>query len=92
MRANDAGVTLQEAAAIVLSSHDAIISKDRHGIVTSWNPGAERLYGYSATEMIGKSIAILIPPELDDELPRILDRIERGETISSLESVRMRKD
>jgi PAS domain S-box-containing protein len=90
---HQAWITVQHAATIVESSHDAIISKDLRGFVTSWNPGAERLYGYMASEMIGRSIETLIPPGREDELPSILDRISRGEIIpSSTESIRIRKD
>ena len=87
-----AWITIKHAATIVESSHDAIMSKDAHGFVTSWNPGAERLYGYTASEMIGRSIGILIPPGQDDELASILDRIWRGGNIpNSMETVRIRK-
>ena len=79
-------------AAIVESSHDAIVSKDLNGIITFWNAAAERIYGYSAEEMIGKSKAIVIPPDLPDELANILDKIRRGEAIEHYETVRRRKD
>jgi PAS domain S-box-containing protein len=79
-------------AAIVESSDDAIVSKDLNGIVTSWNPGAERLFGYAPDEIIGKSISILIPPECQNEEPEILDRIRSGEHVDRYETVRMRKD
>src|ERR1700750_2704952 len=79
-------------AAIVESSDDAIASKDLNGIVTSWNRGAERLFGYSADEMIGKSITLLIPAERQNEQPKILERIRRGEPIEHYETVRLRKD
>jgi PAS domain-containing protein len=64
-------------AAIVESSEDAIVSKDLNSVVTSWNNAAERMFGYSASEMIGRSITILIPPTANEE-PEILDRIRRG--------------
>lgn len=79
-------------AAIIPSSEDAIVSKDLNGIVTSWNPAAERIYGYTAGEMIGKSKALVIPPELPDELPNILHKIRAGERIEHYETVRIRKD
>jgi PAS domain S-box-containing protein len=88
-----AWITIQHAATIVESSHDAITSKDARGFVTSWNPGAERLYGYTASEVIGRSTEVLIPPGHEDELASILDRVWRGEIIpSSMETIRIRKD
>jgi PAS domain S-box-containing protein len=82
----------QRLAAIVDSSEDAIISKDLRGIIRSWNHGAEQLYGYSKGEVIGKSIALVIPPHLRDEESSILDRLVRGERIEHFETTRMRKD
>lgn len=79
-------------ATIVQSSSDAIIGKSLDGTITSWNPGAERLYGYKAEEVIGKSIALLIPPELPGELHSILERVSRGEVIQHHETMRVRKD
>ncbi|HKP94333.1 MAG TPA: PAS domain S-box protein [Fibrobacteria bacterium] len=79
-------------AAIVQFSNDAIISKDLNSIITSWNPAAERIFGYTAEEMIGKSVTLLIPANHIDEEPDILRRIGRGETISHYETVRRRKD
>src|SRR5262245_2631157 len=79
-------------AAIVESSGDAIVTKDLEGIITSWNPGAERLFGYSPEEAIGKSVTILIPPDRYDEEPGILARVRRGERIDHYDTVRRRKD
>jgi PAS domain S-box-containing protein len=81
----------QRAAFIVASSDDAILSKDLDGVITSWNRGAERVFGYSAEEVIGKPVTILIPPERQDEEPAILERIRRGERVEHYETVRMRK-
>jgi len=66
-------------AAIIESSDDAIVSKDLNGIVTSWNKGAERVFGYTAEEMIGTPIHRLIPPGRPDEEPSILERVRRGQ-------------
>ena len=79
-------------AAIVESSDDAIISKDLDGIITSWNQGAERIYGYTAAEVIGQPIALLIPPDLPDDLPGIMARLRRGERIDHYETQRVTKD
>jgi len=79
-------------ASIVESSNDAIISKDLDGIITSWNKGAERLFGHAAEEAVGKPITILIPPDRRSEECMILKRITRGERIEHFETVRERKD
>jgi PAS domain S-box-containing protein len=79
-------------AAIVVSSEDAIISKDMDGIVTSWNEAAERLFGYPAAEMIGQPITRIIPAELLHQETMILGRLRAGERIERLETVRLRKD
>jgi PAS domain S-box-containing protein len=79
-------------AAIVEASHDAILSKTLDGIITSWNPGAENLYGYSADEVIGHPISILVPPDRPQEISEILARIKRGEGIDQYETVRVTKD
>ena len=84
--------TTRRLAAIVESSDDAIVSKNLEGIVTSWNGGAERIFGYTAAEMLGRSITILIPQEREDEEPQILARIRRGERIDHYETIRRRKD
>ena len=87
-----AELTDQRLASIVDSSHDAIVSKDLNGRVTTWNRGAERLFGYAASEMIGRSITTLIPPDRLHEEVRILDRIRRNERVDPYETVRMRRD
>jgi PAS domain S-box-containing protein len=79
-------------ASIVEFSDDAIVSKNLNGIINSWNKGAERLFGYAAEEMIGKSIAILIPQDRINEEPAILERIKRGDQVDHYETVRIRKD
>jgi len=79
-------------AAIVDASDDAIIGKTLDGIITSWNPGATRIFGYSASEMIGRSIRLLVPPERADEESDILRRIANGEKINHFETIRLGKD
>ena len=79
-------------AAIVMSTEDAIVSKNLQGIVTSWNGAAERLFGYTEEEMIGQPVNRLIPPDRHDEEPGILERIGRGESIEHYETIRRRKD
>ena len=79
-------------AAIVNASDDAIISKNLDAIIESWNPGAERMYGYRAEEVIGKPITILVPPDMPDEIPQIMERLKRGERIDHYETQRVTKD
>jgi two-component system CheB/CheR fusion protein len=79
-------------AAIIESSDDAIVSKNLNGIITSWNAGAERLFGYKPEEIIGKSILTLIPTDRHSEEPGIIDRIRSGQRIDHYETVRRRKD
>ena len=79
-------------AAIIQSSDDAIVSKDLNGRIMSWNPGAVRLFGYTAEEAIGRPISIIIPPERLIEEAHILDRMRRGERIDHFETIRLRKD
>lgn len=88
----DAIEAAQRLAAIVESSDDAIISKDLHGIIQSWNRGAERIFGYTAEEAVGKSITLVMPPELHHQEPDILRRIAAGERVDRFETVRQRKD
>src|ERR1700723_1514524 len=78
-------------AAIVESSHDAIVSKSLNGVITSWNKGAERLFGYTAEEAVGQNITLIIPPERRDEERTIVEQLTRGERVDHLETVRMRK-
>ncbi|HMH45775.1 MAG TPA: PAS domain S-box protein [Pyrinomonadaceae bacterium] len=78
-------------AAIVESSHDAIIGKTLDGIITSWNPGAEALYGYSAEEVMGRSITILSPPEQPDEITRIMEELRHGGSLDHFETARITK-
>jgi PAS domain S-box-containing protein len=87
-----AAETNARLASIVQYSDDAIVSKNLDGIITSWNPGAERLFGYPAEEALGKPIAMLIPPDRSGEEPAILARIARGVTTDHFETVRIRKD
>ncbi len=83
---------LLHMAAIVESTDDAIVSKSVDGQILSWNSGAERLYGYTAAEAVGRSVSILIPPDRPGELRRLLDRVRRGERIQHFETERVRKD
>jgi PAS domain S-box-containing protein len=82
----------QRLASIVESSDDAIVSKDLNGIISTWNRGAERIFGYKASEIVGKSILTLIPPSHHSEEHQILSRIRNGERIEHYETVRRRKD
>ena len=79
-------------ASIVEFGDDAIVSKNRDGIITSWNRGAERIFGYLAEEVSGKPITILIPPERHHEEDVILERIRRGDRVDHFETIRRRKD
>jgi PAS domain S-box-containing protein len=79
-------------ASIVQSCDDGIVGKTLEGIVVSWNAGAQRIYGYTAEEMIGRSVSILIPSYRPEELTGIFERIKRGEGVDRFETVRLRKD
>ena len=79
-------------AAIVESSDDAIIGKTLDGIITTWNHGAELLYGYSAAEIVGRPMSVLMPQERLDEIESLLEKLKRGESVAHLETVRVRKD
>jgi PAS domain S-box-containing protein len=79
-------------AAIIDSSQDAIIGKTLEGIITSWNKAAENIYGYTSEEMVGEHISKLAPKDRIDEIPRILERIGKGESVQPFESIRVRKD
>jgi diguanylate cyclase (GGDEF)-like protein/PAS domain S-box-containing protein len=83
---------LRRLASIVACSDDAIIGKSLEGIITSWNAGAERMYGYSAKETIGKSVRMLVPVDHADETPEVLERLKPGETVDHSETVGVRKD
>ncbi|MFL5694082.1 MAG: PAS domain S-box protein [Ktedonobacteraceae bacterium] len=80
-----------QLAAIVESSDDAIIGKTREGVITSWNRAAERIYGYSAEEVMGRPITLIFPPDRQDEFARIMEQILRGERVDHYETTRLRK-
>jgi PAS domain S-box-containing protein len=83
---------LRRLASIVACSDDAIVGKTMEGIITSWNAAAERIYGYSASEAIGQPVTMLVPLDRSDEVPCLLERLKRGETVDHFETVRVRKD
>jgi PAS domain S-box-containing protein len=89
---NAAETARSRLAAIVESSDDAIIGKDLNGIITSWNKGAEKIFGYTAEEMVGTSIVQLFPPERQAEEDFILGKIRRGEKVEQFETLRQTKD
>jgi PAS domain S-box-containing protein len=82
----------QHLAEVVRGTQDAVLSKDLNGVVTTWNPAAERLYGYSAEEAVGRHISFLVPPDHKDEEQVILDRVKRGERLETYETERIRAD
>ncbi len=84
--------TARLRCATVEFSDDAIITKSLSGIITSWNRGAERLFGYTAAEVVGGSLSIIAPPERLDEMPAILERIRHGEKVDHFETLRKAKD
>jgi two-component system CheB/CheR fusion protein len=83
---------LQKLADIVASSQDGIIGKTLDGVVTSWNPGAERMYGYTAQEMIGRPIDVVVAPECREQMAAVFEQLRRGERVEPFETVRVRKD
>jgi PAS domain S-box-containing protein len=87
-----AGSFARELAAIVESSDDAIVSKDLEGTIRSWNRGAERMFGYTAAEVIGRSIRIIIPEERWGEEDQVLSLIRSGQKVDHFETIRRRKD
>jgi PAS domain S-box-containing protein len=91
-RLRNAEAASHQFALIVRSSDDAIFSKSLDGVIQTWNRGAERLYGYSAAEAIGRSVAMLIPPDRVDEQADLMARLRRGEYVEHHETTRMRKD
>jgi PAS domain S-box-containing protein len=91
IESKQAQAAAQQLAAVVESSDDAIVTKDLNGNITSWNKGAERIFGYLAEEVIGKSVTILIPPDHRDEEDKIIERIRRGQRVEHYETVRQRK-
>jgi PAS domain S-box-containing protein len=84
--------TAQRLAAIVESSDDAIIARTLEGIITSWNPAAEAMFGYSGAEVIGKSVDLLIPQDRIDEMIAILAKVSAGQHVDHLQTIRVRKD
>jgi PAS domain S-box-containing protein len=90
--AEQIGEYRSKLASIIDSSDDAILSKDLNGIITSWNKGAERIYGYAPEEVIGKHISILTPGDRPDEVSKILEKVSQGEGVEHYESVRLAKD
>jgi PAS domain S-box-containing protein len=79
-------------AAIVESSVDAMIGKTLDGVITSWNFGAEHMYGYTSQEIVGRNISVLVPPDRPDEVPEILQRVAKGERVQNYETQRLRND
>jgi PAS domain S-box-containing protein len=88
----EAELDFARLAAIVESSNDAIVGKNLDGVITSWNKAAERLYGYTEEEALGRSVSLLTPSDRDDDLKRLLDALHKGERLESFETVRITKD
>jgi PAS domain S-box-containing protein len=91
-RARGGDLSAHHYQAIIESSEDAIVSKDLDGVILSWNRGAERLFGFTSEEAIGRTVTIITPPDRLDEEPAILEKIHRGERIEHFETIRQRKD
>ena len=87
-----ASEAISRLATIVESSDEAIVGKTLEGVITSWNKGAEKLYGYASAEVLGQPISVLVPPDRPEESAQILARLSRGERVEPFESVRVRKD
>ena len=85
-------ISARHLAKVIESSDDAIVSKDLNSIITSWNPAAERIFGYTAAEVIGKSIRIIIPAHLQSEEDVVMARIRAGDKVDHYETIRQRKD
>ena len=92
MTANSPGYDAAILAALVESSEDAILTKHLDGSIRSWNPAAERLYGYTAEEIIGRSVSLIVPPDRRDELASVLERLRREQRVERYETVRQAKD
>jgi len=88
----DADLAHRRLAAIVESSDDSILGLDMKGVITSWNRGAERLYGYTAAEAVGRPVTLVIPPERIDDEDRMLARVRTGDRVEQFETERLRKD
>ncbi len=88
----EAEAEIRRLAAIIETSEDAIFAKDLDGNITTWNEGAERLYGYTAEEIVGKNVQMLLPPDRPDEVAKILDGLVRGERFDHFETLRIAKD
>ena len=80
------------AAMLVESSDDAIIGEDQHGVITTWNPAAQRLYGYTPAEVVGRTVSFLLPPDRLDELDAVLGRVAKGGNAHHYETKRISKD
>src|SRR5688500_2570818 len=84
--------TVRHLAKVVESSDDAIVSKDLHGVIKTWNAAAERMFGYSSDEAVGRSIRMIIPADRQSEEDIVLSRIRAGEPLRHFETIRQRKD